>query len=1247
MALWREQEDDDMQVYTQSGAYSYGNSSPSHAAHEISDYSAQSGVAPSPFQTQQERQDEEGSEQKLTRTIGRKEPPPCCFCSPFIGRRPATCLLLGVTILTVIISVGLSSVPLQLESNFDSFLITDVESSMKLAAFDSAASSRSTGSMRRLQASGAPAFTTKDLYLAYELTSPGGSTGILSTKTLGQIARFEQQLREYPGFAEFCNQTYELYRGLCNPGLSFSSYVLPSLEIVQGSIVPQSMTLDGLGFDPVPLRTAFLVAEQHGLENLFLPTGYDPNIDENSQLLRTAFRFKFQVGTVADPVAERIKQKKEVDRQWEDFFYSIIIPLTTDEERMRTMRETMNVWVDGTGFKDFEVKLAVSSDIPLAVGSAIFILVYMLIHTRSVILAVTGPVLAVLSVPLSFIACGVFFQTRTVSFANFLAVFLAIGFGADVIFVYTDHWEMSSKQFDVMEDRLAWTYSRAVRASLATTSTTALSFLCNLASVIRALRQFGFFMGICVMLTWLTITFVYVPILLIDEKIWAKWREKFPEVSLQAHQLMDCRHKIAEFWIYFILKCRWPIVLLTIAFTGMCAALVVTDVQMGEGLPDIFPENHNQNRGRVVLSEFDSTSKVLSSTFTEPPREEFVCKEDDFERNPSSCVMQWCEAVIVEEKPPWGGNGTCSCKRRQKACVDNTAALAPVTVRFVGMSRLGSTQLAAAVGNHLLKGPEAVGLRFGDTATRAKLMNSQDILPQLLQQVWETGDTTLDHMMEVKVNLERDTNSTGASCGFDEICFCSGFLQCKLDKCDDDGACWTPARGQTYSLDIPGYGDDRRLESSQIQSLEEQVDVEGCGLGECHPLAGRALQQLISSKVKISQRMKVRAIFGVVPETSVKVLGERLPEEMWSFKENFDLSDPWAQRAMYFFCKDLPKELQVTRLWCWFLDFRKFSRQNSGRFPVKAVDWDASSKLFVDTSTSATRGTRYIWLEEGAIRGLYYSFEVGMKKTEDSEKVLAIKEKWDRYMKEWNDGAPGICTGAFHVSDVWVRVESNARLLASTATSLAILCVLAFVCMLIFTRSVSLSGIVVVCTVLVIVVLAFFITSVMRWSVGLIEVVAFIYFIGYALDYSLHIVYKYSKTDDARSDTYSTEFPGGGGICCCGGKGDYGDKTRKRFNRTAFALKVMGGATLGSAITTAGSSIFLVFCTLTIFGKLGAMCFIVTTASIAFALCPLLALLVISGPLNPGRCGSVDISGTRRDSSFGYLAGRAGTNSRE
>merc|ERR1719428_171599 len=62
----------------------------------------------------------------------------------------------------------------------------------------------------------------------------------------------------------------------------------------------------------------------------------------------------------------------------------------------------------------------------------------------------------------------------------------------------------------------------------------------------------------------------------------------------------------------------------------------------------------------------------------------------------------------------------------------------------------------------------------------------------------------------------------------------------------------------------------------------------------------------------------------------------------------------------------------------------------------------------------------------------------------------------------------------------------------------------------------------------------------------------------------------------------------------------------------------IANAALGSAMTTAGSSFFLVLCSLTVFTKLGIMCLTVTLLSILVALFPLPAALLTFGPLNPG-----------------------------
>lgn len=69
-----------------------------------------------------------------------------------------------------------------------------------------------------------------------------------------------------------------------------------------------------------------------------------------------------------------------------------------------------------------------------------------------------------------------------------------------------------------------------------------------------------------------------------------------------------------------------------------------------------------------------------------------------------------------------------------------------------------------------------------------------------------------------------------------------------------------------------------------------------------------------------------------------------------------------------------------------------------------------------------------------------------------------------------------------------------------------------------------------------------------------------------------------------------------------------------REARTRVAVLHVGGATLSSALSTAGSSAFLLLCTLTIFVKLGGVVVAVTVLSILGAIVTLPAALMLVGP---------------------------------
>eukprot|EP00746_Dinoflagellata_sp_MGD_P159651 gnl/MRDRNA2_/MRDRNA2_86741_c0_seq1.p1 gnl/MRDRNA2_/MRDRNA2_86741_c0~~gnl/MRDRNA2_/MRDRNA2_86741_c0_seq1.p1 ORF type:complete len:2020 (+),score=274.95 gnl/MRDRNA2_/MRDRNA2_86741_c0_seq1:417-6062(+) len=76
---------------------------------------------------------------------------------------------------------------------------------------------------------------------------------------------------------------------------------------------------------------------------------------------------------------------------------------------------------------------------------------------------------------------------------------------------------------------------------------------------------------------------------------------------------------------------------------------------------------------------------------------------------------------------------------------------------------------------------------------------------------------------------------------------------------------------------------------------------------------------------------------------------------------------------------------------------------------------------------------------------------------------------------------------------------------------------------------------------------------------------------------------------------------------------------QQRKRRVTYSVVAIGGAALGSALTTGGSAVFLLFCQLTLFPRLGSVVIAVTFISIIASFCPLPAVLLARGPINPGQ----------------------------
>jgi len=728
-----------------------------------------------------------------------------------------------------------------------------------------------------------------------------------------------------------------------------------------------------------------------------------------------------------------------------------------------------------------------------------------------------------------------------------------------VVFVYTDLYRDAETNDELPEqaDKVAWTLRHAGKASLATTCTTALSFFANLASVLRPLREFGMFMGLCVVFAWVMITVMYLPLLQVDSLYFSKCRlrcRSHMEMKHRASEGRSLRSRSFRRCTSCVFKWRLLILPLWLLISLGTIAAAIFNIETDTGVPNLFPEDHNQNYGKNLLEKFTSTADALAlGSFDVPKTQEAVCKEHEFRPlDASKCTLFWCEVAASVAVMP---ENTCQCSRKAQGgfCGSRKEIL-----RVVGPKTFSSADLETM--------KQYVQTVTGFTV--AQIIGSPIEMAPVLLEEWETGQTALKPVTQVEMLVpEMDCESHG-------ICYCGTYV-CQ------------PAEG--YAMTTETFS----LSASSSDNVGRRLIPH--------------LEYSYTGPIQIAsgQRASVEVIWGISTKPASPLLGEPEPTDRWEFLPSFDLRQPWAQRNIYTFCTSMPAQMKVTGRWCWLEDFRNTIVNSGGRFPLLQSDFEpAVQRYLISGLTGVTPSKEFIWDIDGTIKAMYARFETDHYKHSQSGPAIAFKKLWDVHLLIWNEEASRFGRGAWHTADLWVRAEASAELIKSTIITLGLVIVLSFIGMMVFTMDAALSSFVVMATLGVICFLAFFITTLMGWEIGPIEVIALIVFLGYAVTYSLHVTHKYEGHEALKMARPTHREMSEGQIV--------------RYQRVFWALKSIGGAALGSAITTIGCSIFLVFCTLTIFQKLGGVVLIVTLVSITTALCPLPALLLVIGPVHPG-----------------------------
>eukprot|EP00928_Gymnodinium_smaydae_P028734 TRINITY_DN21845_c0_g1_i1.p1 TRINITY_DN21845_c0_g1~~TRINITY_DN21845_c0_g1_i1.p1 ORF type:complete len:1626 (-),score=376.65 TRINITY_DN21845_c0_g1_i1:221-5098(-) len=1104
-------------------------------------------------------------------------------------------------------------------------------------------------------------------------------SGVAATDAgLRELRDFELGLRNKPKWRHICTGIgNKVLADSCDPGLSLVNFAYPKLvnvddlrEKQRHEVEAMRFKFDGSGAG-VPTAAAVAIGDEAPLRDLLFPIGTETA--GGAKIVRSIYEFNMVCCVSSASLSDQRKKVRELNGVFDDFLASELYP---EIKKFVARSRYYDVFYTGDGINTVELWSTLMGDSSMALGSAMFIFMYLTVHTRSLLLSLGTLLVSMPSIPMAFVMAAQLSGSNEITGASFLSLFLILGLGADVVLVFISFWEVSKVKFEKSDRpaRMKYTLMNAGMSCLATTTTTAASFFANLASALRSLREFGFFMGLCISWAYLFILFIFPALLVLDERIRDRLkctREEeaplLPAVVVAGAQNGNVASTIFQralgFYIWrFLVPLRWVLFIASLLIPALSVFWVMMAGKIESEMPAIFPPGHNQNDGKDVVKKFMPYGyyrPMVDGSFCVPKA---ARKAED-----GTCFMSWCQVGYSNEAVgSWEQNGSATCQCYPDTlggpdCFDyqpGERVKAFFYSRFVGPEYVAKKFWS---GYHWSEHAKAA-LRSANAAAidiRSAAMPVSDKGPRnltgILQEHWESGTEQVSPFFRGQTMSAWVAGAASNPSLQTKICNAAEICYCGAPRCSFNGV--EPGYEPSRTVELPA-GEreprtERRLDDEEAVGAEgvEGDDVVDLGEGRSAsrrlaPSSSRAIAPLDDGLLREQRALGLRLVRRPPPSLEPRAMefntqfspssgsrsasGRRLagtidvslvwglevavlstllgkPKHDWSFDARFRPDTTQAQRHMLKACNAIKarQEFLVRYSDCWIQDFKDYLGYSDMAFPVRPNNFDRYFSAFASANTLSAERT---WRgSDGKLAAGYLQFHVALSyEATPSGRILEYMDLWDELVTGLNrDGPPG-AVGAFHTSRLWIRAEAEQAIVGSMVNTLALSAGCGFGGALAFTHcDVALSFLVVFSVIGVVAMLAFFMTVIMGWAFGAIEVLGLIIFVGYSITYALHIAHKY------REHTLMTD----GSTRCT-------SRDRRRA-AVVSALQLMTNAVLGSAVTTLGSSFFLFFCTMQIFVKLALVLFTVTFLSGLFALLVLPAMLLCVGPLGCCGCGAL------------------------
>ena len=333
-----------------------------------------------------------------------------------------------------------------------------------------------------------------------------GGGNIFTKANLKKIQSIENRLTSVAEYANYC----QLASGSCVKPASIIRYF-------DGTFASVDAVFNDTEFDNIPqvLYEALTNNATKSDFQFFLSSSYSiTNTAASSSITRSLLPLGYPI--------QGYTEEKEYENHVQEFTSTHLEPvlasIRTSTSEFEFLYRSQLLWFD-------VVLKQAMLDVLCAVGSIMFIFVFILIHTKS--LWITG--FAVLSIMTCFLCTNLIYRVvldfRYIGFFHVLTIFIVLGIGADDVFVFYDVWRNTGHEdYPTLAHRLSDAYRKSVFSMLFTSITTAVAFFANAISPLLATRSFGVFSGIVIIVNYLSVILYFPTVVVMYHTKFEKFR---------------------------------------------------------------------------------------------------------------------------------------------------------------------------------------------------------------------------------------------------------------------------------------------------------------------------------------------------------------------------------------------------------------------------------------------------------------------------------------------------------------------------------------------------------------------------------------------------------------------------------------------------------------------------------------------------------------------------------------------------